>query len=547
MIASTGAKLGIVALFAAFVAMAGLWTLPPLDRDEARFAQATAQMLETGDYITIRFQDRERNKKPAGIYWAQAASVSVFSSVEARSIWAYRIPSVIGVIFAAIFTFLAGRRLYDDETGFIAGLLIASAPLVAAEATIAKTDGVLLALVCAAQYAFIEIYGAHAEGRRQDWRTAISFWIAQGAAVLVKGPIAPMVSVLTGAGVAAADRRAGWTFRMRPFIGLLIVALMVAPWALAINDATDGRFFKDAIGGDMLGKVGEAQEKHAGPPGYHTLLVWVMFWPAAALIGPGLVHIWKDRANWQARFLLAWIAPTWIVFEIAATKLPHYVMPLYPALAIIAAHAVLKDGDRPSLLRRLGAATYGGVGLAASAAIAILPIMLSAGPMTVYCYGLSAAFAIATIYVTALFWRGRARKGSLAAAGLAGLYAWALMGAVLPNLDHLAVSPRLSAALDEAGLHPIRDEAQNIAIAGYSEPSAVFLIGTETALVSGALAGQMFANGEVSVAAVEAREEGPFLDAAGDLARSLAVIDGLNYSNGKPVEITIYVRDQAPL
>ncbi len=534
-------RLVAIAAFAAFVAMAGLWTMPPLDRDESRFAQATAQMLETGDFISIRFQDRERNKKPAGVYWLQAGSVSLFSSVETREIWAYRIPSLVGVIFAAIFTFLAGRRLYDERTGFLAALLIASAPVVAAEATIAKTDGVLLALVCLAQWTFIEIYAAYAEGRKTGWGAPLAFWTAHGAAALIKGPIALMISALTGLGLLITERRLRWIIRMRPFIGVLIMIAIVAPWALAIHNATDGRFFADAIGGDMLGKVGEVQESHSGPPGYHTLLVWVLFWPAAALIGPGLVHIWRDRAGWRARFLLAWIVPSWIVFEIAATKLPHYVMPLYPALAIVAAHAVLKDGDRRTTLRKLGAVTYGGVGLVFAGLLAMLPNILSAAPMTAFCYGLAAAFSLATLWTARVFWRGRAGRGAVYASGLAALYAWAVMGAVLPRLDALMMSPQISAALDDAGLHPIRDGGETVALAGYSEPSAVFLIGTDTILTNGARAGRLFAAGEIAAAAVEAREAEAFFAAAGDTPRALAVIDGLNYSNGKSVEITIYV------
>ncbi len=536
-----GWRLVLAAAFAAFVAMAGLFTLPPLDRDESRFAQATAQMLETGDFISIRFQDRERNKKPAGIYWLQAASVSVFSDVEAREIWAYRIPSIVGAIFAAIFTFLAGRRLYDERTGFLAALLVASAPVVAAEATIAKTDGVLLALICLAQWAFIEIYAAHVEGRKTGWGTPITFWAAHGVAALIKGPIAPMISALTGVGLFLAERRLGWVIRMRPFVGVAILIAIVAPWAWAIHNATDGRFFVDAVGGDMFGKVGEAQESHAGPPGYHTLLVWGLFWPAAALIGPGLVHIWRDRAGWRARFLLAWIIPSWLVFEIAATKLPHYVMPLYPALAIVAAHAVLKDGDRQTTLRKLGAVTYGGIGLVFAGLIAVLPNVLSAAPMTAFCYSLAAVFSAATLWTAGVFWRGHAGRGAICASALAGLYAWTLMGAVLPRLDALMVSPKLSAALDDAGLHPIIYGGENVALAGYSEPSAVFLIGTDTVLTNGAEAGRLLAAGEIAAAAVEAREADTFFATARGKPRALAVVDGLNYSNGKPVEITIYV------
>ena len=274
----------LLVAFAAATAVAGLTSLPPLDRDEARFAQATAQMLESGDYIAIRFQDRERNKKPAGIYWLQAASVAAFSEVGAREIWAYRIPSLVGVVLAAMFTCLAGVRLYGARTGLLAGLLLASAPAVAAEGTIAKTDGVLLALVCLAQLGFLHVYGRAQEGGKAGWRWPLLFWTAQGAAALVKGPIAPMISLLTGAGLAARAPRWRWLAPLRPVSGTIILMLIIAPWAVAIWNATEGRFFADAVGGDMLGKVGDAQEGHVGPPGYHAALVWLLFWPAAALI-----------------------------------------------------------------------------------------------------------------------------------------------------------------------------------------------------------------------------------------------------------------------
>lgn len=536
-----GWRLAIVLLFAVFVAGAGLFSLPPLDRDESRFAQATTQMLETSDYIAIRAQHRERNKKPGGAYWLQSASVSTFSNVEARQIWAYRVPSVLGVIFAAMFTFLAGRRLYDEQTGFLAALLIASAPVVAAEATIAKADGILLALICLAQYALIEIYAAHKEGRKSGWMTALTFWTAQGAAILVKGPIGPMVSAFTGLSLAISERSIRWVFRMRLFIGVGIVFLLLAPWALAIHSATDGRFFVEAIGHDMLGKITEAQERHAGPPGYHAFLVWGLFWPAAALLGPGLAHLWRDRADWRARILLGWIIPSWIVFEIAATKLPHYVMPLYPALAIVAAHAVVKDGSERTTLRKLGAVVYGGIGLFFAALIIAAPALLNTRPAAGLDYAVAVAFAAASLWIARVFWRGDAFRGAVCAALLAGLFAWAMMAMTLPRLHALTVSPQLSAALDAAGIHPINDSGGVIALAGYSEPSAVFLIGTDTILTNGANAGRLLAAGDVAAVAVEAREADGFLANAGQCIRALAVIDGLNYSNMKPVEITIYV------
>ncbi|WP_428407070.1 ArnT family glycosyltransferase [Hyphococcus sp.] len=538
---SRRAAAALVAVFAAATAFAGLFALPPLDRDEARFAQATAQMLESGDYITIRFQDAERNKKPAGIYWLQAASVAALSDVEAREIWAYRVPSMIGVVFAAVFTFLAGARVYDVRTGLLAGLLLASAPVVAAEGTIAKTDGMLLALICLAQLAFIEIYARVQAGERSGWGWPIAFWAAHGAGILVKGPIAPMISLLTGLGLTTGAPRFKWIGPMRPVIGIFVLVLMVAPWAFAIWKATDGRFFSDAIGGDMLGKVGDAQEGHVGPPGYHFALLWLLFWPAAALIVSGVVTAWKERKDWRARFFLSWLIPAWIVFEIAATKLPHYVMPLYPALAIMAAHAAATR-MRFDWTQKLGTLIYAGVGLAAAALIALPPIYFSAAPVTVICFAAAAITGIAALLIAYLFWRGRGMEGGVAASLLAALYAWVLLTAVLPGLSQFAVSPRLSTLLELNDRHPLHDDLPPVALAGYSEPSAIFLLGTETMLGSGGQAAVRLVSGEASAAIIEAREEDVFQAALnGATVTSLAVIDGLNYSNGKDVKLTIYI------
>src|SRR5437763_15926536 len=88
-----------------FLYLPGIASIPPLDRDEARFAQATRQMLETGDFLRIRFQGETRNKKPAGIYWLQAVSVAAFSTPESNAIWPYRLPSVVGALIAALLVF----------------------------------------------------------------------------------------------------------------------------------------------------------------------------------------------------------------------------------------------------------------------------------------------------------------------------------------------------------------------------------------------------------------------------------------------------------
>src|ERR1700704_298987 len=95
----------------------GIASTPPLDRDEARFAQATRQMLETGDFLRIRFQAEARNKKPAGIYWLQAAAVSSFSTAASEAIWPYRLPSLIGALAASLLTFAFGAAIFGGGSG----------------------------------------------------------------------------------------------------------------------------------------------------------------------------------------------------------------------------------------------------------------------------------------------------------------------------------------------------------------------------------------------------------------------------------------------
>ncbi len=535
------APMALIAAYAALVAFAGVFTMPVLDRDEARFAQATVQMLETRDYVAIRFQDDERNRKPAGIHWLQAASVAAFSSVEARDIWAYRIPSAVGAVLAALFTYFAGLRLFGPKTAFLAALLLASSPAIAGEATIAKTDAMLLACIAAAQTALIHLYGAIADATRPGRRWAALFWAATGAGILIKGPIILMVVGLTGAALFLKRPRTDWMAATRPLIGVAILAVMILPWANAIHEATEGRFFSEAIGGDMLAKIGAAQEHHGGPPGYYSVLVFILFWPAAALLLPGLRNAIANRSDWRYWFLIAWIAPSWAAFELAATKLPHYTLPLYPALAILAAQAAV--GALPaSRLERIGALVYGLVGLVVAALIAALAIIYQTDAIKTYAITSAAALAAATLAIAILYWRRRAVEaligGALVSAGLA----WTLLAGVLPNLEPLAVSPRANAAIDAAGLHPVRDKAGGAVLSGYYEPSAVFLLGTNTAMAKGRDAADKLAALR-GAAIIESRENAAFMSRLAELglsAEPFAAIDGVNYSNGDDVTLTLY-------
>src|SRR5262249_47015715 len=244
----------------------GITAIPPLDRDEARFAQASRQMLETGDLLRIRFQDEARNKKPAGIYWLQAASVAAFSMPESSAIWPYRLPSLAGAIGAVLLTFAIGGVLFRREAALIGAALLGSSLALISEAHIAKTDAALLAAIIAGQGALGLIYLRARSGRSSMPGLAALFWIAETAAVLLKGPVAPGIAVLTLAVLSIADRDWRWLRGLYALAGIVFMALVILPWVVAIERATEGAYLAGSLGQDFWSRLIGAQESHGAPP-----------------------------------------------------------------------------------------------------------------------------------------------------------------------------------------------------------------------------------------------------------------------------------------
>jgi len=368
----------VLAVLSLALYLPGLTSLPPTDRDEARFAQASRQMLESHDFVRIRFQEEPRHKKPAGIYWLQAGAAALVGPAPENPIWPYRLPSLLGAVAAVLITFAFGRRLFEDSTAALGAALVASSLLLVGEAHLAKTDAVLLASTVVAQGALGRIYVNRGAG---SLGAAVAFWAAQGVGILVKGPILPLVSLLTAGALVAADRSASFLKTLRPQLGIPLLLLIVSPWVVAVTIATGGAFFRDSVGTDLLPKLISGQESHGLPPGFFLALLMVTFWPGSLFVLPALARAWQLRSQPGERFCLAWVIPAWVVFELVPTKLPHYVLPLYPALALLTARAVLDRatggvaGSR-SRLARAGFRIWAVVGLALGAGIVAAPLIL---------------------------------------------------------------------------------------------------------------------------------------------------------------------------
>ncbi len=537
----------LLSLLCLAVYLPGLTVIPPLDRDEARFAQATTQMLETGDFVNIRFQDQPRHKKPAGIYWLQAASVALFSEVESREIWIYRLPSALAAWVSVLLCYGIGRRLFGPRTGFLGAAFLAVSLLLVLEAHQAKTDAALLATVLLAQGSLARIYLAARDGERAGLVPALLFWAAQGAGILIKGPILPMVSLATILALLIADRKVRWLAALRPIAGLPLALAIALPWFVAIGASTGGGFVADAVGSDLLPKLLSGQESHGAPPGYFTLLMIVFFWPASLLAWPAIIGAWRERKTPALRFCLAWLLPAWIVFELIPTKLPHYVLPLYPALALITAYGVLAAIEgRGAAYGRWPARTlyvlWAVIGVVLAGAAVAAPILFADG-FTAWSLPSIAAAMTAAVLPTLLAWRGRIGAATAAATGCAVLVFAATFHLVMPRLDGFWLSREITRAVAE--IDPGR--TRPIAAAGYHEPSLVFLLGTRTTLATGQGVAAWLGTREDGLAVVSDREEDKFREAASDLPLALQPLhrlNGFNYSKGDPLEITIYEATQ---
>ena len=546
-----GARVGwrvylLLALAALALFLPGRAGLPPVDRDEARYLQATRQMLQTGDFVQIRFQDQPRNLQPVGVYWLEAAGASLFGGADAP-VWAYRIPSLLAAILAVLLTCRAGTSLFGREAGIGAALMLAVSALLSFESRMAKIDACLLADILTAQCALLNAYLGRVRGQGRG--NAAVFWAALGVGLLLKGPIPLIVSGTTVAAVAATDRDRAWLRRLHAGWGWLVTLAIALPWFVAIGIKTHGAFFDKAVRQNLLGKVGRGEQHHGQPPGYYVALFSLTFWPGALATVFALPWVWRRRRTAEVRFLLAWVIPTWLMYEAVGTKLPHYVLPLYPALACLGAGAALTAGGWTSgRAARVAGYVYALLWLAVAGLIA------AAGPVLMWRYlhrldvAVIAADSVAWLLcLGALAFVQRGARGAalgLAGAGAfllyAGLYAY-----VFPALTPIWMGPRIAQAAQ--ALKPCPRSV--LASTRFAEPSLVFSERGQTRLIPPDQAADLLARDPACALAAVSVKQLPEFTARAALdhltLRRRGEVDGTNYSTGERLRLMLFTSASA--
>ena len=522
-----------------FAFVPGIASLPPTDRDESRFVQATKQMVASGDYVDIRFQDEPRYKKPAGIYWLQSAALAVTGQGADAPVWAYRLVSVLAATVAVLATARLGATLFGSMAGLIAGTALAGIVMLLFEGRIAKTDATLLATAVVAQAALARVY-LSARGRLEPSAAAPwVFWAALGASILIKGPVVPALSALTVASLALLDRDRAWLRNLRALRGAALMLAIAAPWLVLITWKSGAEFWQESLGRDFIQKVGSGQESHGFPPGYYAAIYVLFLFPFAPLaLRGGLKALNRCRADPALLFLVCWYVPYWVAIELIPTKLPHYALPAYPAILLAMSWALTNASAQPDDLRRwqiwLWRLTLAGFGLVA---LALAAIAVGATP---YLTGAFSAWGLlAGLLLLAAAWFGSGlRSGAgfgnaVLPATLAAAAAFAVLTiAVVPGLKPVWLSPQLAETFARVKTCP---DSRLVAV-GYHEPSLVFLTATDTLLTDAAgAAGELAASPDCTVAMIDERAMERFAAALpGGLpsVEEVGSVEGINYSKG---------------
>jgi 4-amino-4-deoxy-L-arabinose transferase-like glycosyltransferase len=576
----------LLALICITLHLPGQFTLPVVDRDESRFAEATRRMVVSDSwrgYVVPTVENRQRLNKPPLIYWLQAGALRLTGQAHAADnvdpisrdavlndpnawrsirggIWAYRMPSLLGALIAALATWRLGSRMFNRPTGWLAGLLLGTCVVVMVDARQARADQVLLLLTTLAQWALWEVYRARRPNSpsRRPW--LLQFWIATGFAILVKGPVTPGVAVLTLIGIWLLTGQWRWCLRLRPVVGLAVVSAMVAPWVLlVIRDVGWSTVIRTTVD-EVLGRATSAQEGHWGPPGYYLVLLPLLLWPGSLALVPGLLRAvrWatppaqssSNAPGWMRRlkrrpgrpaelFCIAWIVPAWIVFELTATKLPHYTLPTYPALALLCARGLLSartDMLRVWRQRSVRIALWGWIVLGQAVAVVGPALLLWwarhwLSPAIII--AAIAAIAVAQALIIAIAWQnscnrvGRVQILAVICAAAAYLTALELL---LPRGRALWLSPRM--VTETLRVDPTL--SRPLAAVGYDEISFIFLTRNHARFLHWREAQEWLTDHPDGLLWMADRP-----DIILDRVVVVALVEGFNYSTGDRVRLQL--------
>lgn len=452
------------------------------DRDEPRFSRATVEMVQSGNYLYPTFNGDLRPDKPILIYWLMSVPVRLFGPSE----FSCRMVAPLATVGAALLTARAATLLAGPLAGTTAFLMLVLSPLMAVSGTAATTDALLLLCMTATLYCFLLSWR---NGFRP--RHALCMALALAGALLTKGPVGLLPVLIIVVTLAIAGRGA---LNLRSYSLWLTGAILIAlcffvAWGIPANLATGGQFGAKGLGHHVVKRAVTPLESHGGTSAlfyltYLPVIVfaffpWTLYLPFLFSRNTGARDTLAATGGSTPplrRLVLGWALPVLVVMSLVATKLPHYILPAFPALAIAAAWGMGR-GSRREPGHRLGPAGWTGLilfctaGLSLGLALAVVPWFLPVFGLRVPAGMVGLLFLGMTVVGARQFLRGRHDSVlSTLSMGMAMILVTSAL-VLLPAIESYKIAPRLAARI-AATTSP----GAPVSTCGFGEPSLTFYL-----------------------------------------------------------------------
>jgi 4-amino-4-deoxy-L-arabinose transferase-like glycosyltransferase len=529
---------GVLCLYLVIASRSTLW-----DRDEPRYARATVEMIESGNYLVPTLNGHIWFDKPILIYWLMSVPVRLLGAGEISC----RFFAAAGTAITCLLTFFIGKRLFDAKVGLWAEIILATTLLMLVVGSAALVDGILLPLIVGAMAVFIGW-----DRNKIRILDVAAVGALMGLGMLAKGPagVLPVPVMLI---VLWFGRRSIGDF-IRGFSGIAFSTVLATAifllWAIPANNATGGEFVRIFIGRHVLSWTVHPLHSHGGNfflylPYYLPVIImgffpWILFLPGAiSVVAGGRAGIEKSRT-----LLIVWAASMFILVTVITTKLPHYLLFIWPGLALSVAATIVAE-QKNTLTSRDRKWLRSGVWFFGTAAV-LIAAGLIAGPWfmqvkSLRLYGAVSGIMLLAMAAVAIRFQLAEKFTHSAKTLLAGLLIFLIpiLFGVLPGLEQIKITPFISQAINT-------NTAADVPVATYkfSEPSLNFYIGRKIEKLSDKESVISWANRQqAGVLIIPADILADIQQGSGPLPLyEIASKKGYNYSNGKKVEILAMIR-----
>ncbi len=327
---------------------------------EGRTAIITRNMLLSGNWLDMQIPHAIAYEKPIGHYWLCAPFAYCFGLTGEPGLvpseWAVRLPSALSGLLAVIAAALLAHRIYGVRTAAVSMVVLSSMATFANLGRLAHID---MPLACSFVWAMYFLYiGCFEHNRGNAWLYA--FYAMLGWGTLLKGPVVLAWAGLTVLCVAVHRRNWKLIWEMRPFTGVLVYLAVTLPWYAAESVRSNGEFFREFIVNQNLRRftgIGSTYRDGERMPIYYyfpKLLAGALPWSLAGIAAIAVYFRRLVRLQFRPAtlFLLFWAVGSFIFFSLSALKRGDYLLPIYPALAILTARAVVLFCERAPELHR---------------------------------------------------------------------------------------------------------------------------------------------------------------------------------------------------